>query len=172
MNWDAFAGAAPELAALGRERFEKAEVLLLGTIRRDGSPRISPCEFLFFDRELMLGMMWQSKKALDLLRDPRCVIHSAVLSKEGTEGEFKLRGRAVNVADPEARERYGSAVFEKTGWRPPEPYHLFSVDIEQASFVQYSGKGDQTVVRWRPGQAEKRTVRKWTGSGYGVEEDP
>ena len=42
MNWDQFAARAPELAALAQERFEKSGVCLIGTLRRDGSPRISP----------------------------------------------------------------------------------------------------------------------------------
>ena len=41
MNWAEFAEAAPELAEFGRERLEKHDLLLLGTIRNDGSARIS-----------------------------------------------------------------------------------------------------------------------------------
>ena len=165
-TWIEFSAAASDLAALGRERFERTEVLLLGTVRKDGTARISPCEFLFLDGQMMLGMMWQSKKALDLLRDPRCIVHSTVSSKDGQEGEFKLRGRAVDVVDPDLRERNGQAAFEKTGWRPPEPYHLFSIEIERASFVRYSGEGHQTVITWRQGGAVLERVRRWTGSGY------
>jgi len=44
MPWDAFEAACPELATLARERFAKDELVMLGTIRADGSPRISPCE--------------------------------------------------------------------------------------------------------------------------------
>jgi len=165
-TWDEFAAAAPDLAGMGRERFERTEVLLLGTVRMDGTARISPCEFLFLDGKLMLGMMWQSTKALDLLRDPRCVAHSTISTKDGQEGEFKLRGRAVDVVDPDVRERNGQAAFEKTGWRPPEPYHLFSIEIEEVSFIRYSGEGHQTGIRWREGGEVLERVRRWTGSGY------
>jgi hypothetical protein len=165
-TWAEFAAAAPDLARLGRERFERTEVLLVGSVRRDGTARISPCEFLFLDDLLMLGMMWQSKKALDLLRDRRCVLHSAILNKDDPEGEFKLRGRAVDVVDPDVREKNGQVAFEKTGWRPPEPYHLFSIKIEEASFVRYSGEGHQTVITWREGGQVLERVRRWTGSGY------
>jgi len=140
-TWDEFAAVVPDLAELGRERFERTEVLLLGTSRKDGTARISPCEFGFLDGQMMLGMMWQSKKALDLLRDARCTLHSTISNKDGKEGEFKLRGRAVDVVDPDVRERNGKAAFAKTGWRPPEPYHLFSIEIDSASFVRYSGEG-------------------------------
>ena len=55
MNWDEFAQASPELAVLGRERFENRELCMLGTLRANGWPRISPCELDFVDDELLLG---------------------------------------------------------------------------------------------------------------------
>jgi hypothetical protein len=44
VRFEQFAAACPELAALGEERLRRNELCLLGTIRADGSPRISPCE--------------------------------------------------------------------------------------------------------------------------------
>jgi len=90
MRWDEFAAAAPELAAVGEERLRARELCLVGTLRANGWPRISPVEPEFVDGELMLGMMWRSPKALDLLRDPRLVVHSVVSRREGDEGDFKL----------------------------------------------------------------------------------
>lgn len=63
MSWSSFASEAPELAELGRQRFDTAGLALVGTLRRDGRPRISPLEPLIAHGELFLGMMWQSKKA-------------------------------------------------------------------------------------------------------------
>jgi len=147
MTWREFEDAAPELAALGKERFERTGLVLVGTVRRDGSPRISPVEPLIVEDQLLLGMMWRSKKALDLLRDQRCLVHSTVCNRDGTEGEFKLRGQALDVQDPHARERYSQALYAKIGWRPEEPYHLFAVDIESAAFIAYEDE-KQTVKRW------------------------
>jgi hypothetical protein len=65
VNWQAFAAAAPELAHLGGRRLAASRLVLLGTLRADGSPRISPVEPYEVDGELLLGMMWQSRKALD-----------------------------------------------------------------------------------------------------------
>jgi hypothetical protein len=166
LKWTEFAEASPELAQLGQERFEKSDLLLIGTIRKGGTPRISPIEFQLLDGELLLGMMWQSKKALDLLRDPRCLLHNVVANKDGTDGEFKLRGRATDVTDPGFREKSAKTSFEKTGWRPSEPYHLFTIDIEKAAFVQFSSNGDQTVLAWRAGGPVRKRLRKWTGSAY------
>ncbi len=105
MRWDEFAAQCPEIAEKGDERLRRNELLLVGSLRLDGWPRISPCEPDFVDGELMLGMMWQSRKALDLLRDSRCVLHSCVSDRMGSEGEFKLYGRAIEVRNPARRRR-------------------------------------------------------------------
>src|ERR671930_2518791 len=136
MRWDEFAQAVPELAALGEERLRGRELCLLGTLRRNGYPRISPCEPDFVDGELMLGMMWRSPKALDLRRDPRCVVHSVVSNRSGEEGDFKLYGRAVEVGDPERRSAYRATIKARIDWEPEEPrFHVFAIDVESAGFV-------------------------------------
>ncbi|MGK2966399.1 MAG: pyridoxamine 5'-phosphate oxidase family protein [Tepidiformaceae bacterium] len=148
MKWAAFEGLEPELAALGRERYAGTGIAMLGTVRRDGSPRVTPLEVFIVRGELMLGMMWQSMKALDLVRDPRIVVHSVVTAKAGTDGEFKLRGRGKGVTDPELREAYGDVLWEEQQWRPEEPYHLFAVDIEEVAYVVFEGE-EKRVRLWR-----------------------
>ncbi|HEY7946266.1 MAG TPA: pyridoxamine 5'-phosphate oxidase family protein, partial [Acidimicrobiales bacterium] len=83
VTWGQFEIAAGPLAAVARERFEGAGLVLVGTLRRRGWPRISPVEPLLLDGRLYLGMMWRSMKALDLERDPRCVVHSVVTNSDG-----------------------------------------------------------------------------------------
>ncbi|MGZ4310000.1 MAG: pyridoxamine 5'-phosphate oxidase family protein [Gaiellaceae bacterium] len=156
MRWDEFAAACPELASLGEERLLARELCLVGTLRRNGYPRISPVEPEFVDGELMLGMMWRSPKALDLLRDPRCVIHSVVSDRMGTEGDFKLYGRAVDVQDAERRARYRAAVKARIDWEPAEPrFHCFAVDVEAAGFVIF-GEGRYGLA-WEPDTG----LRRW-----------
>ena len=144
MTWEEFKQSAPELAALGEERFERAGLVLVGTIRKNGWPRISPVEPLIVNGKLYLGMMWQSRKALDLLRDPRCVVHSTISDRHATEGEFKLYGKAVDVQEPEERRRYSVALSEKMGWDPETPgeseYHLFAIEVESAAFAILKGE--------------------------------
>ena len=136
MIWEEFKSSAPELAALGEERLERTRLVLVGTLRKGGWPRISPVEPLIADGHLYLGMMWRSRKALDLLRDPRCTVHSAVSDRRASEGEFKLYGRAVEIRDSKTRRRYAEALYEKIGFKPQEPeYHLFSIDIDNAAFA-------------------------------------
>jgi hypothetical protein len=160
MRWDEFATAAPELAALGEERLRQRELCLLGTLRRNGFPRISPVEPDFVDGELMLGMMWRSPKALDLLRDPRCVVHSVVSRRDGDEGDFKLYARAVEVEDAARRERYRETLKARIDWAPDEPeYHLFALDVDSAGFVIF-GEGRYGLA-WNP----KGGLRRWAMGG-------
>jgi hypothetical protein len=44
MRWSEFQEAAPDLARLAEERFAQPGVAILGTIRKDGAPRISAIE--------------------------------------------------------------------------------------------------------------------------------
>jgi pyridoxamine 5'-phosphate oxidase-like protein len=148
VRWNEFEDAVPDLARLGRDRLLGPGVTLVGTVRKDGSPRISPCEAFIVDGDLMLGMMWQSRKARDLERDPRVVVHSVVSDREGTEGDFKLYGRAVDVPEPERREAYADTLETVIDWRPTDPFHLFAVDIESAGFVVF-GK-EPRALRWTP----------------------
>ena len=151
MIWEQFEAAAPELAAVGRAQFEQSGVALIGTLRKDGSPRISCVEPCILDGVLYLGMMWQSRKALDLLHDPRLVLHNIVCTSTGDEVEFSLRGRASEIRDLAVRRRYRS---ERTEWREPH-FHLFSLDIESAGLVEYGG-GEQLVTVWPLGKQFKR----------------
>lgn len=95
-------------------------------------------------------MMNRSMKALDLLRDPRCVLHTPVSDPNGSEPELKLYGRAV-VAGEEARVRYRKAYAKR--WKraapPTFPAHVFSFDIESFALIRYDTKKMvMTVKRW------------------------
>ena len=151
-SWQQFGAQAPELAVLGEAQFARTGLALVGTLRRDGWPRISPVEPFIVEGQLYLGMMWRSVKALDLLRDPRCVVHSTVSKRDGTEGEFKVYGRAVEVNDPEERRRFGDAVFAAIGFRPEEPeFHCFAISIESVVFSQLRDSEFHRQV-WKAGQ--------------------
>ena len=159
-TWHQFAAQAPELAALGEAQFARTGLALVGTLRRDGWPRISPVEPYIVDGQLYLGMMWRSVKALDLLRDPRCVVHSTVSDREGTEGEFKVYGRAVEVTDLEERGRFGDAVYAAIGFRPEEPeYHCFVIAIESVAFSKLQD-GEFHRQVWKANDNAKTQRRK------------
>lgn len=148
MRWDGFEAAAPELAAIGRRRLEERHLCLVGTIRTDGSPRITPVEPYFVDGELMMGMMSGSRKAADLLRDPRISVHSPVTDWGGVEGDVKLYGTAEPVEDRARRLALFAAIDAAHGWEPDpsEPdddpdYHMFAVDITSAGYTRFGPDG-------------------------------
>jgi Pyridoxamine 5'-phosphate oxidase len=146
MEWADFERAAPDLSREAREAFERTSVAQVGTIRADGSPRISNVQPAVVDGRLYLGMMWMSTKARDLLRDPRLVLRSPVCTNEGDEREVTLRGRAISVTDRETRATFVEAVAATTTWAEPK-FHLFAVDIGTCSIVAYGG-GRQHVRLW------------------------
>lgn len=158
MNWAKFKKAAPKLARIAEELFERSGVVLLGTVRKDGGPRISPVEFVFLMGELYLGMMPQSLKARDLLRDPRCTVHSAVADRMAKHGEFKLYGRARQVRDTKERKRYGLALKKKIGWNPDEggiPFHLFAIEVSTAAYFRNEAQQRHLWLRHAGGRINR-----------------
>ena len=150
MLWAQFPEACPELSEIARARFARDQLVMVGTLRTDGWPRISPCEIDIAAGHLFLGMMWRSRKAIDLLRDPRLVVHSVTCNREGTDGDVKLSGRAVEVHDSALRSAFRRAILARIDWTPEEPsYHLFSVDIERVAYLIFGG-GKQRIMTWDP----------------------
>lgn len=162
MIWREFQQSVLQLARLAQQRFQQTGVALLGTICRDGTPRISPIEPVIVQDHLLLGMLWRSTKALDLLRDPRCVIHSAITSLAGTEDEVKLRGRAVEIQDRDQWERYHQAFSQRWGARTPQRFHIFWVSIERAACISYDTDiGDMIVRLWDAQRGLRETRRRY-----------
>lgn len=155
MRWSDVESQQPTLARLGRDKLIRPGVVLVGTVRRDGTPRISPVEPLLLDGDLWLCMMWGSQKAADLTRDPRVLVHNIVTSRDGgADGEFKLRGRCHIETRPEQHQRFADAAAEQLGWRPVVGrFHLFNVAVESVAYLVYDdATGDQHVVVWPPGE--------------------
>ncbi len=163
MNWSQLAAAQPRLARLAQQRTLDKGVVLVGTIRRDGSPRISPVEPFLMSGVLWLSMLWGSAKAADLLRDPRVLVHGIITNRDGGEGEIKIRGTVWDEQDRDVQRRYAAGVAEALGWKPePGRFHLFGVDIGQVSFMQYDdATGDQHAAVWPPG---REFIRRGTGA--------
>jgi Pyridoxamine 5'-phosphate oxidase len=149
MRWDAFAEACPRIATLAEERFRADQLVILGTIRPDGSPRLSPCEVDFAAGRMLLGMMWQSRKARDLLRDPRIAVLSVPPDRMAEIGDVKLYGRVVDERDPDVRTAFRDEISRRIDWAPDEPtYHLFSLDVEQAAFIRFGD--ERSALAWDP----------------------
>jgi hypothetical protein len=152
MRWSEIERCQPRLAELGRQRLLEPGVVLVVTIRRDGTPRLSPVEPVVMDGALWLSMMWQSTKAADLLHDPRVLVHSVITNRDGAEGEFKLRGTARPENDAAVQHRYAETVARSLGWDPePGWFHLFEVSAEHLTYIRYDPVTEhQHVAMWPP----------------------
>jgi hypothetical protein len=165
VHWADLERDVPRLADRARELVVAPGVCLVATVRRDGTPRLSPVEPLLLDGDLWLSMLWGSRKAADLRADDRILVHNIVTSREGRPGEVKVRGRAVPVEDREGRNRYREAVAA-LGWQPVEPwFHLFVVDVLDVTSISYAGAGDQHVARWPAGVEFVRRATSPTSVG-------
>jgi hypothetical protein len=164
VRWAEFEEVAPELAALGRERIERFGFVFLATLRKDGGPRVNPVEAHFVEGELAHVLMKDSAKARDLLRDPRAYLHTPILDAElGRPGEFKARARAIPATDGRLRSAIADAVDLRGGWRPPDDWHFFTIEIESAAFHDYDQSADVHVVkRWTPGRGYESGTRTIT----------
>jgi hypothetical protein len=160
-SWNDAAAAAPDLASTVRSRFEATGLGYLATLRADGSPRISGVEPWIWEEELWLGMMQQSRKALDLQRDPRCSLHAANVDKNIADGDARVSGRAVEIGDVTFKQRWGAALGGETGFDPEAhgPFHLFKLDLTELYALRPAG--DHLVLEfWSPG-AGLRTVDRY-----------
>jgi hypothetical protein len=167
MRWAELEQAEPRLVTVMRRRLIEPGVLLLVTLRRDGTPRLSPVEPFVLDGDLWLSMLWQSRKAADVQRDPRVLLHSIITSRDGEEGEIKLRGTAHGVGDEAVQARYAQAVQAALGWSPQVGrFHLFRIEIDDVTALRYDERtGDQFVSRWPAGEEFVRRGTSATSVG-------
>jgi hypothetical protein len=145
VSWHDLERAAPDIARPGRARLRDARVVMLGTLRAGGAPRISPIEPYFAGGELLFGAMTWSAKARDLGRDPRCTVHSAVSAPDAAEPELKLHGRAVEAA-PAQRDACADAWWTR---RPRAAAWVFTLALDAAVWVEWDlERGEMRVRRW------------------------
>jgi hypothetical protein len=152
-SWAAFKVAEPGFAETVQARFEQHKHHILATLRKEGSPRVTGLEVNFCFGELWLGMMPNSRKALDLRRDPRFAVHANPGPDDAMEdADVRVCGHAVEEADPDALARFIGEV------KPPEPFHLFRTELTEV--VSTGVENEDLVVRvWRPGKP-LRTIHR------------
>lgn len=148
----------PRSPTSGNSASTKHESPCSATLRKDGSPRISPVEPFLTQRHLLFGAMSWSLKTRDLARDPRCVLHSAISGPDSGEGELKLYGHATE-ADDQIRDGC------EEGWwlsRPAGTATVFALNIEQATFISWDTEhGQMTVRSWSPQRGLTETRRSY-----------
>jgi hypothetical protein len=141
-SWSEFAQQVPEIAAFGEARF-RTGVAYLGTLRRDGSPRVHPVTPIVGEH-LFLFMEPTSPKGKDLKRDPRYTLHCSVDNMNGGEGEFYVAGRATPIDDPVLRAQ----AVQAAPYDPQDRYVLFMLSIEVAFMNTYTA-GNPGPRRWQ-----------------------
>jgi hypothetical protein len=153
-SWQRFAEEAPELAGAVRARFQAAKHHVLATVRRDGSPRVSGTEVDFYGPDLTIGSLWGALKARDLQRDGRFALHANPGDGSMQGGDAKLGGVAVEVVEAAHRQYAADR-------QPPEPFHLFRLDLDEAVLTSLNAEGDGMRIEiWRPGQGVRRLERR------------
>jgi Pyridoxamine 5'-phosphate oxidase len=160
-SWREFTEAAPRIAAIfSRRHAATGKLCMLGTLRSDGYPRISPMEPRIFEDELWIMGMPDTVKFRDLARDPRFCLHTATVDTNVTDGDAKLWGTVRHVADRALQERFAEDLFADIGidLRGEVIDPFYAADLTGASAVEVAG-GHMDVTIWKPGVPE-RVVRK------------
>lgn len=150
MTWSRLEAEAPELARLGGGLLAR-RVAYLGTVRADGSPRVSAVEPFLVEGELVLGLMRRSAKAEDVRRDVRVALQSAVAEPDGGVPELKLYGRLEpsRAAGGWWRER-------------PDDADVYALAIDEAVAIEWDlAASTMRVRRWRPGDRETVVERAY-----------
>jgi hypothetical protein len=148
-TWSEFSADSPEMASFGKQRLER-RIAYLATIRPDGSPRVHPVSPFIAKDHLFVYMEPTSPKGDDLRRDARYAMHSAVEDNSGGQGEFLIRGRAVEITDTESRKE----AFEQArnmGYSPQERHILFELRIAEVLATVYEGDRPKRT-RWKVDQ--------------------
>jgi hypothetical protein len=127
LSWADLEAAAPDLAAAGRELFERngGGQGLLATVRSDEPPRIHPISFEIVEGRLFAFIL-RSAKRIDLERDGRYALHAH--QDPAAPSEFLVRGRATLIGDPAVRDR----VAADWPFEVDDSYALFELSVESA----------------------------------------
>jgi hypothetical protein len=169
VTWLEFSEAEPELAAAVRAAFDADRHAVLATLRRDGSPRVSGVEPVFYEGDVWLFVMPGSVKSADLQHDPRCALHSATserrCGRHNPAGaatlladDAKITGRAV-VADPAASARLLDFLRTHTDLPPASSPELLRIDLDEVSTVRAT-EDAATIHSWRAGQPARTRHRR------------
>ncbi len=144
--WGQLEVQAPELTELIRLRFESHVHAVMATLRRDGSPRLSGMEAPIRDGHLWLGMTPGSRKAADLLRDPRFSLHSSPDTEELLLGDARIDGLAV-AATPEEVDLFVAG--HRMPMENPDTMALFTAHISRATLTRVEGQ-ELVIDTWTP----------------------
>ncbi len=143
MSWQALESSNPELADFGRERFSNG-IAFLGTVTKNGVPRVHPVTPIIGQGRLFLFMEPTSPKGHDLRRGSRYALHSMVEDTDGGRGEFLVTGNGRLVEHAETR----ALAVEASNYNPADRYILFELSVDNALGFIY--KQDEKIrLHWQ-----------------------
>jgi hypothetical protein len=86
-------------------------------------------------------------------------VHSSVSDVNGSEGEFKLHGRAVRITDPELLHGEYEAWWTAGDASRAD---VFSMDIASAAYVSWNITNTlMRVMRWSPASGIETLERRY-----------
>ena len=104
MRWIEFESARPDLAETGQALIHQfgPGLAFLGTVRKDGGPRMHPVCPVVHDGGLYVFVIGRSPKRYDLDRDPRYALHTFPPAQN--DDEFYCTGVARSIEDAAIRQ--------------------------------------------------------------------
>ncbi|MDX6719186.1 MAG: hypothetical protein QOJ63_1440 [Solirubrobacteraceae bacterium] len=145
-SWAAFAQAWPARAATGAQLLTRYGIAYLGTIRKNGSPRICPITPILADGRVYAAIAAATPKCADLRRDGRYALHA--LPGQEREEELCLGGVAHELIDGWTSER-AQALVEGHGviWSAGDA--LFELQIQRVLWAEYDRDGSGALLTRR-----------------------
>ncbi|MGD8417990.1 MAG: pyridoxamine 5'-phosphate oxidase family protein [Pseudomonadales bacterium] len=134
VSWQAFAAAAPDIAAVGTSllyRPDAGEVGILATVDGHGRPRVAPVCPIFSGEGVYLSVGAHTPKVRDLTTNGRYALHALV---GADDLEFQIGGTARLVQEPTERAAVVAAIpFPSFDADDP----IFELLIERALVVTW-----------------------------------
>lgn len=139
ITWTEFEKREPALAAAGRGLFYYHDVALgfLGTVRRDGGPRVHPVCPVISAAGLHV-LVIPGPKLGDLRRDGRYALHTETCPPPREDDGFAVYGRACEILDDATRDVVRQQVLtERNGvlWPGFDDQALFELRAERCLLV-------------------------------------
>lgn len=128
----------------------------LGTLRRDGSPRVHPVTVTIDDTGLYIFVVAATPKLADLRRDPRYAAHAFPTFVDGDfhDDEFAFGGRAVEIVD--------SSLYEAVARKHNDTIHegdpLFRLDLAWALHKRREPGRGAVYLHWRHEPASRHAA--------------
>lgn len=159
VSWAEFVAAEPALARRCRDSLDAHKHKTIATLRRDGSPRISGIELIFWRDDVWCGSMLGAVKARDLIRDGRYALHSGSADPPEWPGDAKFAGIAEVITDHDLI-RQSIAEHPEAGETEPDALHFFRLAVAEVTFTGLNEARDKLVIEtWDPGRGLRRIER-------------